>query len=146
MAKPKKKKTGSSVKTAAGVGAGLALAAAAAAGAYFLYGTKEGAKRRKKIKGWALKAKGEVLERMEGLKEVNERTYRQVVDAVAARYGNLKNVDKTELEALVRDLKRHWRNIQKDLRGKRRKAPKRSGARTKSKRANSQRRGKRKKS
>jgi hypothetical protein len=54
------------------VAMGLGALAALSAGAYFLYGTKEGAKKRVKIKGWMLKAKGEVLEKMEALKDVNE--------------------------------------------------------------------------
>ncbi len=46
------------------VGVGLGMLAAMSAGAYYLYGTKEGAKKRVKIRGWALKAKGEMLERL----------------------------------------------------------------------------------
>ena len=42
-----------------GIGFGLTAAAVTAAGAFFLYGSKEAAKNRKKVKGWMLKAKGE---------------------------------------------------------------------------------------
>ena len=53
------------------VGLGLAaITAAAAAGAYFLYG-KDGAKNLKKIKSWSLKAKAEVLEKLEKAKDIS---------------------------------------------------------------------------
>jgi hypothetical protein len=90
---------------------GIGALAALSAGAYFLYGTKEGAKRRVKIKGWMLKAKGEVLEKMEALKEVNEEAYNNVVSTVMKKYAGLKNVDQSEVESLVSDLKKHWKNI-----------------------------------
>lgn len=101
--------------TPAQIGVGLGLAAAAAAGAYFLYGSKEGSKRRAKIKGWALKAKGEVLEKMEQAKELNERVYHDLVDGVMERYEKVKSIDPAELVALGQDLKSHWRNISRQL-------------------------------
>lgn len=101
-------------------GKGLALAAAAVAavaGAYFVYG-KMDPKTKKKIKGWTLKAKAEVLEQVEKLKEVNQETYEAVVDKVTAKYEKLKEVDTTELQKLGKDLKKHWRAIQKSLTSK----------------------------
>lgn len=93
---------------------GVATLVAAAAGAYFLYG-KEGAKNRTKVKGWALKMKGEVLERLEQLQDVSEEVYTKVVDEVSAQYRKLQNVDTSELEATVKDMKRHWKNIKRDV-------------------------------
>lgn len=100
--------------TGAKVVAGLTMVAAAA-GAYFLYGTKEGKKQTKKIKGWTLKAKGEVLEKLENIKEVNQEKYDAVVDAVSSRYQKLKNVDPAELAAVAKELKSHWKKIQSEL-------------------------------
>jgi hypothetical protein len=93
----------------------LGVAAAAAAGAYFLYGTKDGKKMKKQIRGWALKAKGEVLEKVEKLKEVNEEAYHQVIDAVLKRYKTIKGIDTVELAAIASELKGHWANIRKEL-------------------------------
>ena len=100
--------------TGAKVVAGLTMVAAAA-GAYFLYGTSEGKKQTKKIKGWALKAKGEVLEKLENLKEVNQEKYDHIVDAVSSRYQKLKTVDPIELSAMVKELKSHWKKIHTEL-------------------------------
>ena len=58
-----------------GMKVGLAgLAVAGLAGAYFLYG-KNGAKNRKKVTTWTLRAKADVLEKLEKAKEVSEETF-----------------------------------------------------------------------
>jgi len=90
------------------VGSGV-VAAAAAAGAYFLYGRK-GAKNRKMIKGWVLRMKGDILERMEGLQEVNEEVYHRLVDNVAESYSKVKKVNSDELGHLVKELKSFWKD------------------------------------
>ncbi len=97
------------------IGAGASLVAVAAGG-YFLYG-KDGAKNRKKIKGWALKAKGEMLEGIERLKHVNQKTYNEIVDRVAKRYKKFKQVDKKELQRLVTESKSFWDGITKKVPG-----------------------------
>jgi len=104
-------------------GMGLAALAATAAGAYFLSG-KKGAKNRKRVKGWMLKAKGEVLQEMEHMKNMSEGTYHDTIDAMSERYKILKNVDEKELNHLVNELKSHWKHIKKDLKVKPKKASK----------------------
>lgn len=96
------------------IGVGVGLAALAAAGAYFLYG-KNGAKNRKQVKSWALKIKGEVLEKLESLKEVNEEKYHTIVDQATDRYHRLKKVSGPEIKKINRDLKGAWGKIQKEL-------------------------------
>ncbi len=105
------------LSTAAEVGIGLATGAAAAAlaGVYYLYGTKAGAKQRVKIKGWMLKAKGEVLEQMEKMKKIDEKTYHAVVEGVTKQYKKIKRIDPKEVVALANDLKRHWKNIEAQI-------------------------------
>jgi len=96
-------------------GVGLAALATATAGAYFLWGTKKGAKARKQIKGWTLKAKGEVLERMEDLKDISEEAYDKIVDEVQAKYKTLKKIDQKDLEVFGKELKSHWKDIKKEI-------------------------------
>lgn len=101
-----KKKTG-------GAGMGLrvlAVAAALTAGGYFLYG-KDGAKNRKKVKSWMLKARAEVLEHMEKLNDMDQADYVAVVDKVMKRYEVMKDVGTKEADALSRELKSHWKHI-----------------------------------
>jgi hypothetical protein len=96
------------------IGAGIGLAALAAAGTYFLYG-KRGAKNRETIAGWALQLKGEVLEKMENLKNANQQTYNELVDETAARYGRTKRVGASELAHIVTELKSAWSHISKQM-------------------------------
>lgn len=97
--------------TGGGLGLAVALIGAAAAG-FFLYGPK-GAENRKKIRGWTLKAKGEVLEKIEKAKEVTDESYTEIVDTVTAKYAKLKDVGQEEADMLNRELKRHWKAIKK---------------------------------
>lgn len=90
-------------------------ALAAVAGAYYLYGTKDGIKTKRKIKAWALKAKAEVMEKIEKTKDISESSYNAIVDTVTAKYGKVKDVSVDEVEELSKDLKKHWKNIKKHL-------------------------------
>ena len=89
------------------VGIGASVAAAIAAG-YLLFGP-DGKKNRKTIRGWTVKMKGEIIEKLEEAKDVTETTYHAVVDEVAAKYAQVKGVDKEELTALVADIRKHWK-------------------------------------
>ena len=99
------------------MGAGLAALAAAAAGAVYLYGTEAGKKRRKEIKGWMLKMRGDVMDRMEKMKDWSEEAYHNVIDGVADQYKKVKKVDPGEVSELVNDLKKHWKNIKSQVEG-----------------------------
>jgi hypothetical protein len=93
------------------IGAGIAATVAAAAlGAYLLYG-KDGAKNRKKVRGWTLKAKGEILEQVEKMGHVTEAGYQDVVNRVIASYRGAKNVTGPELMALATDARKHWKAL-----------------------------------
>ncbi len=104
-------------KQGSGTAVGVALAAvAAAAGAYFLYGTKDAKKNRKKVRGWALKAKGEVVEKLEKIKgEINEENYNEIVESVLSKYEKVKDIAAPEIELVGKELKGHWKNIKKHL-------------------------------
>ncbi len=89
-----------------------AAAVGAAAAGFFLYGPK-GAENRQKIRGWTLKAKGEVLEKLEDAKDISDESYDAIVDAVTARYAKLKKVGEEEADKLNKELKKHWKSIKK---------------------------------
>ena len=109
-----KKKTDSNTGEVIAVGA----VAAAVAGLVFLYGTDAGKKKRKNVRGWMLKAKGEVLEKLEKAKEVNEAIYDETVEKVVAKYAKLKHVADEEIEPLVKEFKTHWKQVKKELKPK----------------------------
>src|SRR5690606_37044353 len=105
------KKTNKNVLGAIGVGAAIA----AAAGAYFLYGSKNAKQNRMKVKSWALKAKAEVMEKLEKAQNINEKTFSKIVDDVVKKYKALRNVDAKEIALLAMEMKSHWNAIKKDL-------------------------------
>lgn len=96
------------------IGAGIGLAALAAAGTYFLYG-KRGAKNRETIAGWALQLKGQVLEKMEKLDDVNQEAYNELITETVERFGRVKKVSAAELKLITADLKSAWSHIDKQL-------------------------------
>ena len=112
--KMKKKKTvkkGSGAKTVVGVSVGVAALGAAAA--YLFLGPK-GEKNKKAVKTWAKKMKSELVREFKKAKNVTEPVYHNIVDKVHARYAKFEDVDKKELESLVKDVKKHWKTMTKE--------------------------------
>jgi len=92
---------------------GLAVAgliAAAAAGAIYLYG-KEGEKKRHDLRGWMLKVKGEVMDKMAETKNITKEKYHKIVDESVAKYKDTKHAKEPEIEDLQTTLKGHWSDI-----------------------------------
>ncbi|PIR84887.1 hypothetical protein COU16_00290 [Candidatus Kaiserbacteria bacterium CG10_big_fil_rev_8_21_14_0_10_47_16] len=114
MATKKKAQTkGLSGGEKVGIGVGLTAAAVGAAGAYFLYGSKNAAKNRTKVKSWALKAKAEVLEALEDAEHMTKQEYDALVDAVGGAYTMFKGASKGEIADFKKEMKSHWSNIEK---------------------------------
>ena len=123
MAKKKQPEISQNQKIAAGVG--LTAAAVAAAGAYFLYGSKDADKNRKTVKSWALKAKAEVLEKMEDAKKMSQDEYEDLVQAVAGTYAGVKGATKKDLGEFATEMKEHW-DVIENLATKKKKAVKKT--------------------
>jgi hypothetical protein len=114
MNKKQTVKKGVSAKTVVGLGVGIAALSAAT---YLLFGPN-GKKNQKIIKGWTVKMKGEIIEEFEKAKELTEPVYHNIVDKVKAKYEKIKGMDAQELEAVVSEIKKHWKGIQKQAQGK----------------------------
>lgn len=99
------KKKGLSTGKKVAIGATLAVAGIAA---YMLFGPN-GKKNRKVVRGWAVKMKGEIIEKFEQVKEVTEPVYHSIVDQISAKYAKMKNVDQAELKSVVADIRKHWK-------------------------------------
>lgn len=109
MAKQTKKNEGSSTGTVMAVGAGVVALAAAS---YFFFGP-EGKKNRNNLKGWMVKMKGEVIEKMEDAKEMTEAAYEKIVDTIAAKYAKAGKVSEAEIRLFAGLLKEQWKGIVK---------------------------------
>lgn len=100
-------------KTSVGIGVGVTAALLSAAGAYFLYGSKDADKNRKKVKSWMLKAKAEVLEGIETAKDMTKEDYEKLVDTSVKAYSKIKTASAEEALQLAKELKSHWKNLEK---------------------------------
>jgi hypothetical protein len=111
MAKAKqvKKNEGTSAGTIVAVGAGVIAVAAAS---YFFFGP-EGKKNRHAMKGWMVKMKGEVIEKIEESKEMTEAAYEKIVDTVAAKYAKAGKISEAEIRLFAGLLKQQWKGIVK---------------------------------
>ena len=98
------------------VGIGATVAALGAA-AYILFGP-EGKKNKKVIKGWAIKMKGEIIDKLEDAKEITEPVYHNIIDTVSAKYSKIKKVDPKDLEIAVAEVKKHWNTMMKNAKPK----------------------------
>ncbi len=127
MAKKEQKKAVMTPAQKVSVGVGLTAAAVAAAGAYFLYGSKNAAKNRKAVKSWALKAKAEVLEKLEDAKEMTREEYEELVGTVVGTYAGVKNASKAELKSFKDEMVDHWKAIERTAKPKK-KAPAKKAA------------------
>lgn len=103
----KKTKSGSNTMEMVVLGASLA---AVAASAYFFFGPK-GKRHQRHAKAWAIKMKGDVVEKLETAREISEPVYHEVIDSVATEYKKGKKAGQEEINALAQDLKKHWKTI-----------------------------------
>lgn len=90
--------------------------AAVAATTYFFFGPK-GKMHQKHAKAWVIKMKGDVVEKLENAKDVTEDKYHDIVDSVAKGYAKNSKIAKSEVDLLVKDLKKHWKTISRSAKG-----------------------------
>ena len=95
------------------VATGVVAAAAVIAGTYFFYGSKNALKNRRTVKSWMLKAKGEILEQIENLSDINEKIYHDIVKEVSNKYQVLKSIDKKDVTEFIEEMKNYWKHIEK---------------------------------
>jgi hypothetical protein len=112
----KKQITKKGMSTGKKVAIGATIAAAGVA-AYMLFGP-DGKKNRKVVRGWAVKMKGEIIEKFENVKDLTEPVYHNIVDQISAKYAKMKNVDSTELKATVAEIRKHWKAMTKGTKPK----------------------------
>ena len=85
---------------------GVAIAGLAAT-AYFFFGPK-GKMHQRHAKAWAIKMKGDVIEKLEKAQDVTESAYHNIIDSVAKEYARNSKAAKSEINLLAKDLKKHW--------------------------------------
>lgn len=87
------------------------LFASALLGAHFLFNTEKGKKSLKHLKSWSFKMKGELLEKLEKAKNIDESTYTKIVDDLTAKYQKIKGMTVEEVSEISKELKSNWKKI-----------------------------------
>ncbi len=111
MKKIDKNTTNKNIAVAAGI---TGLFASALLGAHFLFNTEKGKKSLKHVKSWAFKMKGELLEKIEKVKDVDEETYHKIVDELTTKYQKIKGMTVEEVGELTKELKANWKKIKNE--------------------------------
>jgi hypothetical protein len=110
----KKQGTGSKVLE---LGAGLAAVAAAAGAGYYFYGDKSAKKHRAAASKWAKDMKQQVVREAKKVNNLDQKSLAKIVDAAAAAYATARSVDKNDLTAAARELKKHWKTVKEEVSG-----------------------------
>jgi gas vesicle protein len=95
------------------IGAGILGAAVGAAGAYFLYGTKKGARARKEIVKTANKVKDKAIQG--DLISAGKEIYEDMTDLFKEKKDQIKKLDKEDIEGLVERIKERWEETKDDI-------------------------------
>ncbi len=95
--------------------------------AYFLVGP-DGKRNRKKLTGWVIKMKGEIVEKLEQTKQITQPVFDNVVNQVANKYKKIKNISPADVEEAVKEMKKQWKSIAKESSSENRKSTKKSNA------------------
>lgn len=99
--------------TAIGIGAAATIAAGIAA--YWLYGSENAARNRRLARNWILKAREEILSKMENAidtaGQIDKDTYLTIVDTVLRSYSKMSGISAEELAQITRDMKKTWSRI-----------------------------------
>lgn len=95
----------------------LGASLAGLAAAYFFLGPKN-KKNLENTKSWAIKMRGDVIEKLEQVRDISEAVYGGIIDSVATKYEKSLKSNSKEIRELAQDLKTHWRVISKSVEAK----------------------------
>ncbi|MDB5245190.1 MAG: hypothetical protein JWN90_295 [Parcubacteria group bacterium] len=115
MAQAKGKKGQSTATTVMEVGAGVLAAAAAAGAGYYFYGDKNAKKHRAAASKWTKDMKNDVLKEAKKLKKLDQKAIATIVDRASAAYSTVRSIDKNDLKSAATELKRNWKEVQREI-------------------------------
>lgn len=90
------------------------LLGAAAVGAVYLYG-KNKQRVQQRLRGWVLKIKGEVMERVAESESLTREEYEDIVDSAVDKYKQKKQQASERFEQIRHDLKSQWEEIHEEI-------------------------------
>lgn len=90
------------------------IAVASLALSYFLYG-KNAPKRRRALTSWMLRAKADVMDKLEKAKDISEPMFHTIIDTSMEKYAKLKNINPEDIALFGTEIKKQWRDIKKEI-------------------------------
>lgn len=90
------------------------LLGAAAIGAVYLYG-KNKQRVQQRLRGWMLKVKGEVMEKVAESESLTREEYEDIVDSAVDKYKRKKQQASERFEQIRQDLKARWEEIHEEI-------------------------------
>lgn len=106
------KKTTSNKTNSAIAITGIAVASLALS--YFLYG-KNAPKHRRALTSWMLRAKADVMDKLEKAKDISEPMFHNIIDTSMEKYAKLKNINPADIALFGTEIKKQWRDIKKEI-------------------------------
>lgn len=103
------------IAKAAALGFVAGVVSTVAAGGYFLYGPK-GRQHRRKVERWVMRARMEILDRMEDLGDISKEQFHAIVDRVTRRYGSMRHIGRTRAREVADDLKSRYEEMNAEAR------------------------------
>jgi len=100
------------------VGSALGAILAAGAAAYFFTQTKTGKSTVNDLKKSAADLSKEISQRVHTIQKLTQAKYNDIVEEVVNEYAVQKKVGVHTVKALKKDLQAHWKQVQKELKGK----------------------------
>ena len=116
--------------TGAKLGTALGALLAAGAATYFFTQTKSGKQAAKNIKAHAIHLSTELTERVSRIRQLSQKKYNDIVDEIVDEYADKKKLTGNAVNALKKDLKNHWSDVQREIK-RASKPAKRSASRAK---------------
>lgn len=89
---------------------------ATAVGGYFLFGSKNAKKNRRKVEDYIEEAKTDVMVKLKKVKRLSKNKYYEIVDEVSDKYAKVKEVGEEKADEFRDKLKSKWKEIEKEAR------------------------------
>jgi hypothetical protein len=105
--------------------AGVAALSGAAAAGYYFFMSKHAKQNRRIAARWATSMRGDVLRQAKKLKNVDKRTFLNIVNTAAQTYSAARKLDRREIERAARELRDNWQRVVREA-GSRASAAKKS--------------------
>jgi len=77
----------------------------------YLYFGPNARKNRRKTEAWMLRAKADLMEKTEDIKDMTQERYEKIVDEISGKYGAMKEVGVDKAERFAGEVRGRWNSL-----------------------------------